>query len=64
MWLITVYVGLMLVGDLLDFGLGAAVAQILPEPASLAVFIASYFLTLWFAWVAAVWLTEPRAVVK
>ncbi|MET0921509.1 MAG: hypothetical protein ABWY47_00085 [Xanthobacteraceae bacterium] len=59
MWLLTIYVVLMIVGDVADYLIGLVVERIWPE-ASLAIFLGLYFLFLWLAWVAAVKLTEPR----
>jgi hypothetical protein len=58
-WLLTIYVVLMIVGDVADYLIGLVVERIWPE-ASLAIFLGLYFLFLWLAWVAAVKLTEPR----
>jgi hypothetical protein len=64
MWLLIVYVGLVLVGDLADYLIGLVVEQMWGQQASLVVFLALYFIFLWVAWVAAVKITEPRAESK
>ncbi len=58
-WILTIYVALMIVGDVTDYLIGLAVEHVWPE-ASLPIFLGLYFLFLWLAWVAAVKLTEPR----
>jgi hypothetical protein len=60
MELLIVYVVLMLIGDLIDFGIGYAVSTMWSDAASLPVFLACYFFTLWLAWILAVRITEPR----
>jgi hypothetical protein len=64
MWLLIVYVGLVLVGDLADYLIGLVVEQVWGQQASLVVFLVLYFLFLWVAWVAAVKITEPPAEPK
>ena len=64
MWLLIVYVGLVLVGDVLDYLIGLVVEQMWGAQASLVVFLALYFIFLWVAWVVAVKITEPRAEPK
>ena len=58
MWLLLIYVILMTIGDLIDFGIGAAVSQYWSDALSLPVFLACYFFTLWFAWVIALKISE------
>jgi hypothetical protein len=58
-WLLTIYVVLMIVGDVADYLIGLLVERVWPE-ASLPVFLGLYFLFLWLAWLAAVKLTEPK----
>jgi hypothetical protein len=60
MWLLIVYVGLVLVGDIADYLIGLVVEQMWGQQASLVVFLALYFIFLWVAWVVAVKITEPR----
>ena len=64
MWLLIVYIGLVLVGDVLDYLIGLVVEQMWGPQASLVVFLALYFVFLWVAWVVAVKLTAPRAEPK
>ena len=58
MVLLVFYVIFMLIGDLIDFAIGAAVAKYWSETASLPIFLACYFFTLWLAWVIALKITE------
>ncbi len=62
MWLLIIYVGLVLVGDVADYLIGLAVERMWGSQASLVVFLALYFVLLWLAWVAAVKITEPRRI--
>ena len=64
MWLLIVYIGLVLVGDAIDYVIGLAVERMWGPQASLVVFLALYFIFLWVAWVVAVKITEPRAEPK
>jgi hypothetical protein len=64
MWLLIVYIGLVLVGDVADYLIGLVVEQMWGQQASLVVFLVLYFVFLWVAWVAAVKITEPRAEPK
>jgi len=64
MWLLIVYVGLVLVGDVADYLIGLVVEQMWGQQASLVVFLALYFIFLWAAWVVAVKITEPPAEAK
>ena len=58
MWVLAIYVILMLVGDLIDFGIGSVVSNMWGDPISLPVFLFCYFFTLWVAWVLAVRIAE------
>ena len=60
MWLLIIYVGLMLLGDIADYLIGLVVERMWGSQVSLIVFLVLYFVFLWLAWVAAVKLTEPR----
>jgi hypothetical protein len=64
MWLLIVYVGLVLVGDVVDYLIGLVVEQMWGQQASLVVFLALYFVFLWVAWVVAVKITAPPAEPK
>jgi hypothetical protein len=58
--LIAYYVGFMVLGDLADYLIGLVVEQVWPQ-ASLLVFLALYFVSLWVAWLLAVRMTAPKA---
>ena len=58
MWVLLIYLVLMIVGDFIDFFIGAAVSKTWGDAISLPVFLACYFITLWLAWVIAVRLAE------
>ena len=60
MSLLIVYVALMIAGDFLAYLIGLVIEREAPA-ASLAAFLAMYFLFLWVAWVIAVRITQPRA---
>ena len=60
MWLIVVYLGLMITGDVVAYVLGLFVERNWPA-ASLPFFLAMYFLFLWISWLIAVKITEPKA---
>jgi hypothetical protein len=60
MWLIVVYVGLMITGDILAYLLGLIVERMWGPTASLPFFLFMYFMFLWVSWVIAVRLTEPK----
>jgi hypothetical protein len=59
MWLIVVYLGLMITGDVLAYFIGLFVERNWPA-ASLPFFLAMYFLFLWFSWLIAVRITAPK----
>ena len=48
----------MVIGDLIDFGIGAAISKLWGDAISLPFFLACYFFTLWLAWVIAVRIAE------
>ena len=58
MWVPGIYVVLMIIGDFIDFGIGAVVSRTWSDAVSLPVFLACYFFTLWLAWVIAVRVAE------
>ena len=58
MWVLGIYVVLMIIGDFIDFGIGAVVSRTWSDAVSLPVFLACYFFTLWLAWVIAVRIAE------
>jgi len=64
MWLLIVYLALVIVGDIADYMIGLVIESMWGSQASLVVFLLLYFVFLYVAWVAAVKITEPRAVAK
>jgi hypothetical protein len=58
--LIVYYVVFMIAGDLADYFIGLIVEREFGSEVSLIVFLALYFLFLWFSWLLAVWMTEPK----
>jgi cation transporter-like permease len=60
MLLIVYYVVFMISGDFAAYFLGLFVEYTWGPVASLWVFLTLYFLFLWFAWLLAVWMTEPK----
>jgi hypothetical protein len=59
MWLLIIYVGLVIIGDIADYLIGLFIEYMWGDQASLLSFLFLYFLFLWLAWVAAVKITEP-----
>jgi hypothetical protein len=59
--LIVYYLAFMVAGDVADYGIGLAVEKMFGDEVSLIVFLLLYFLSLWLAWLGAVWMTEPKA---
>jgi len=62
MRLIVYFVAIMLVLNVATVLLGFAVEKLFGPAVSLVVFLSLYFAALWGAWVASVWLTEPKVV--
>ena len=60
MMLIVWYVLFMIIGDFISYFLGAVIERLWGSQASLVAFLALYFMTLWMAWVLAVWMTAPK----
>jgi hypothetical protein len=58
--LIFYYVGFMARGAGADYLIGRVVERVWPQ-ASLLIFLALYFVSLWIAWLLAVKMTEPKA---
>jgi hypothetical protein len=58
MWVLLIYVVLMIIGDIIDVGIGAVASNIWSDAISLPIFLACYFATLAFAWVLAVRIAE------
>jgi hypothetical protein len=59
MSLLVVYVGLVIMGNLIAYFVGLVIERNAPA-ASLPAFLAMYFLFLWLSWVVAVRITQPR----
>ena len=62
MGLIVYYVAFMVVGDVVAYLLGLFTEYEWGSYVSLIVFLALYFLSLWLAWVLAVWVTKPKSI--
>ena len=60
MRLIFYYVACMIAGDFVAYFIGLFVEYKWGSYASLMVFLAPYFISLWVAWIFAVWITEPK----
>jgi hypothetical protein len=58
--LIAYYVAFMIAGDLAAYVIGLVTELEFGNHVSLIVFLALYFLSLWVAWLLAVWLTKPE----
>ncbi len=58
MWVLLIYVVLMIIGDFIDYGIGAAAASMWGDAISLPIFLACYFSTLAIAWILAVKIAE------
>ena len=63
MWLLLTYIGLALVGNGAIYLIGLLVERTWPV-ASLPVFLLLFFAVMWFAWLGAVKLTEPKAAAQ
>ncbi len=59
MWIMVVYTFIVLVGETITVAFGLVLDRIFPA-ASLPVSLTLFFVILWFAWVLAVRLTEPK----
>jgi hypothetical protein len=59
MWIIVVYVLIVVVSELIVVGIGLVLDRIAPI-ASLPVSLTLFFGVLWFGWLLAVRLTEPK----
>ena len=60
MKLIIYYIACMIAGDFVAYFIGLFVEYEWGSHASLIVFLALYFASLWVAWIFAVWMTEPK----
>jgi hypothetical protein len=58
MWVLLIYVVLMIIGDGIDFLIGAVISKYWGDPISLPFFLAAYFVTLWLAWIVSVRIAE------
>jgi len=63
MTILIYYVFIMLAFNAATVAIGFLVERMWGSTVSLFVFLSLYFLTLWVAWVIAVWLTEPKVAV-
>src|SRR5947209_1747817 len=61
MWLVIYYVVFMIAGDIVAYLVGLGIEREWGSVASLWVFLGMYFLSLWVAWLLAVWMTKPKA---
>ena len=59
MWILIVYVLIVVVMELIVVAVGLALDRIYPS-ISLTISLSLFFLVLWFGWVIAVHLTEPK----
>ena len=59
MWILTVYVLVVVVMELVVVAVGLALDRIYPS-ISLTISLSLFFLVLWFGWVTAVHLTKPK----
>jgi hypothetical protein len=64
MLLIVYYLIFVLAGNFAAYLIGLVVEAQFGSHASLVVFLAAYFLSLWIAWILAVRLTEPKKAVQ
>jgi hypothetical protein len=60
MMLIVYFIVITLVANAATYVIGLTVEHWLGSAASLMVFLTLYFLSIWAAWLLAVWLTEPK----
>jgi len=58
MWVLLIYVALMIAFDFVDYLIGSAISRYWSDAASLPIFLACYFGTLWISWVIAVRIAE------
>ena len=59
MWILSVYVLIVVVMELIVVAVGLALDRIYPS-ISLTISLSLFFLVLWFGWVVAVHLTKPK----
>ena len=63
MWLLLTYIALAVIGNGLVYLVGLVIERVWPI-ASLPAFLFMFFAVMWFAWIAAVKLTEPKATAQ
>jgi len=63
MWLLLTYIGLAVIGNGAVYLVGLVIERMYPI-ASLPAFLFMFFAVLWFAWLGAVKLTEPKAAAQ
>jgi hypothetical protein len=63
MALLAWYLAFMIGGDVVVYFIGLFVERTWGDQVSLIAFLTLYFVSLWTAWVLAVWATRPRTVV-
>jgi hypothetical protein len=56
------YIAFVLVGDAVAYVIGLLTEYAWGSYTSLVVFLASYFVVLWLAWLLAVWVTGPKSL--
>ena len=61
MKLITYYLVIQLIGDVIAVSIGLGIEKVAPA-ISMPIFLAMYFAVLWGAWVIAVRMTEPKKI--
>jgi hypothetical protein len=59
MWLITIYIGLAVLGNAIIYFIGLGVERAWPA-ASLPVYLLMFFVVLWLSWIVAVKVTAPK----
>ncbi len=62
MWLLIVYVGIVVMGDLIAYGIGAGVEKAFSPLVSLPIFLTMFFAVFWLGWILAVRLTAKLGV--
>jgi hypothetical protein len=60
MWIMVVYVLIVVVSEIIVVAIGLTLDRIYPA-LSLSVSLSLFFAVLWFAWILAVRLTEPKS---
>jgi hypothetical protein len=60
MRLIAYYIAIMMILNVATVAIGFGVENLFGSAVSMMAFLSLYFLSLWGAWVASVWLTKPK----